>query len=150
MMTPIKSFPRLCRTVRPAPQAGCFVSRLSVSCESQIALRHRAFGTVALAPSSVLLNRHYPGRAGPSRPSSSRPSGGSWTAIASLAECSPPPRSCSICREFAPGLLSLASGSLYLRPPCIPILAQFLDQPLGACHIGLSSTQFPRHLDQFG
>src|SRR4051812_46614689 len=46
--------PRPCRTLRPAPQAGCFVSRLDVSCESQIALRHRAFGTVALAPSSTL------------------------------------------------------------------------------------------------
>src|SRR3954468_11735117 len=46
--------PRLCRTVRPAPQAGCFVSGLSVSCESQITLRHRAFGTVALAPSRTL------------------------------------------------------------------------------------------------
>ena len=43
--------------VRPAPQAGCFVSRLDVSCESQIALRHRAFRTVALAPSSALANR---------------------------------------------------------------------------------------------
>ena len=39
--------------VRPAPQAGCFVSGLSVSYESQIALRHRAFGTVAVAPSST-------------------------------------------------------------------------------------------------
>src|SRR3954453_13862658 len=47
--------PRLCRTVRPAPQAGCFVSGLSVSCESQITLRHRAFGTVALAPSRTLV-----------------------------------------------------------------------------------------------
>src|SRR4051812_34950810 len=45
--------PRLCRTMRPAPQAGCFVSRLYASCESQITLRHWAFGTVALAPSSV-------------------------------------------------------------------------------------------------
>jgi hypothetical protein len=41
--------------VQPAPQAGCFVSRLSISCESQIALRHRAFGTVAMAPSSGVL-----------------------------------------------------------------------------------------------
>src|SRR3954465_251493 len=46
--------PRLCRTLRPAPQAGCFVSRLSVSCESQITLRHRAFGTVAGVPSSTV------------------------------------------------------------------------------------------------
>jgi len=50
--------PRLCRTLRPAPQAGCFVSRLSASNDSaQIALRHRAFRTVALAPSSALANR---------------------------------------------------------------------------------------------
>src|SRR5215207_8108951 len=41
--------------VRPAPQAGCFVSRLLASCESQIALRHWAFGTVAVAPSSTAL-----------------------------------------------------------------------------------------------
>jgi hypothetical protein len=47
--------PRLCRTLRPAPQAGCFVSRFDVSCESQITLRHRAFGTVAVAPSSTAL-----------------------------------------------------------------------------------------------
>ena len=40
--------------VRPAPQAGCFVSRLYVSCESQITLRHRAFRTVAIAPSSIM------------------------------------------------------------------------------------------------
>jgi hypothetical protein len=39
--------------VRPAPQAGCFVSRLSASKDSaQITLRHRAFRTVAVAPSS--------------------------------------------------------------------------------------------------
>src|SRR5215218_7594480 len=36
---------------RPHHQAR-FVSRLDVSSESQIALRHRAFGTVAIAPSS--------------------------------------------------------------------------------------------------
>src|SRR3954454_23081373 len=41
--------------VRPAPQAGCFVSRLKLSKDSaQIALRHRAFGTVAAAPSSTM------------------------------------------------------------------------------------------------
>src|SRR5215217_86309 len=40
--------------VRPAPQAGCFVSRLSASSESQITLRHRAFRTVAVAPSSIM------------------------------------------------------------------------------------------------
>ena len=40
--------------VRPAPQAGCFVSRLDVSKDSaQITLRHRVFGTVAGAPSSA-------------------------------------------------------------------------------------------------
>src|SRR3954470_12935967 len=45
--------PGLCRTLRPAPQAGCFVSRLSASKDSaQITLRHRAFRIVALAPSS--------------------------------------------------------------------------------------------------
>src|SRR5215216_1639976 len=53
MMTPIDHHPRLCRTLRPAPQAGCFVSRLYASCESQIALRHRAFGTVAIESSST-------------------------------------------------------------------------------------------------
>src|SRR4051794_9246906 len=41
--------------VRPAPQAGCFVSGLYVSKDSaQITLRHRAFRTVAVAPSSTL------------------------------------------------------------------------------------------------
>src|SRR3954451_751247 len=51
--------PRLCRTLRPAPQAGCFVSRLKLSKDSaQITLRHRAFRTVAVMSSSVLLNRH--------------------------------------------------------------------------------------------
>ena len=50
-------FPRLCRTLRPAPQAGCFVSRLSASKDSaQITLRHRAFRTVALTPSSASLD----------------------------------------------------------------------------------------------
>src|SRR5215207_241801 len=50
--------PRLCRTLRPAPQAGCFVSRLLASKDSaQITLRHRAFGTVALAPSSASTKR---------------------------------------------------------------------------------------------
>ena len=54
-MTPINDLPRLCRTLRPAPQAGCFVSRLSASKDSaQITLRHRAFRTVALAPSSTV------------------------------------------------------------------------------------------------
>src|SRR3954447_18110524 len=43
--------------VRPAPQAGCFVSRLYASCESQITLRHRAFRTLALPPSSALTKR---------------------------------------------------------------------------------------------
>ena len=40
IMTPINDFPRLCRTLRPAPQAGCFVSRLKLSKDSaQITLR---------------------------------------------------------------------------------------------------------------
>src|SRR3954451_8373908 len=44
--------------VRPAPQAGCFVSRLSASKDSaQITLRHRAFRTVAVAPSSTLAEQ---------------------------------------------------------------------------------------------
>ena len=48
---------RLCRTLRPAPQAGCFVSGLYVSKDSaQITLRHRTFRTVALAPSSASLD----------------------------------------------------------------------------------------------
>src|SRR3954451_22727823 len=42
--------------VRPAPQAGCFVSRLSISCESQATCDSSAFGTAALAPSSVAIN----------------------------------------------------------------------------------------------
>jgi hypothetical protein len=41
--------------VRPAPQAGCFVSGLSASKDSaQIALRHRVFRTVAVTPSSAV------------------------------------------------------------------------------------------------
>src|SRR5689334_14199406 len=48
--------PRLCRTLRPAPQAGCFVSRLSASKDSaQITLRHRAFRTLAVTPSRTGL-----------------------------------------------------------------------------------------------
>src|SRR5215207_7358708 len=54
IMSPNNDIPRLCRTLRPAPQAGCFVSRLDVSGESQIALRHWAFRTVAVAPSSAV------------------------------------------------------------------------------------------------
>jgi hypothetical protein len=43
--------------VRPAPQAGCFVSGLSASKDSaQITLHHWAFGTVAIAPSSASAN----------------------------------------------------------------------------------------------
>src|SRR4051812_16575470 len=58
MMTPINSSSPVLPDVRPAPQAGCFVSRLKLSKDSaQITLRHRAFRTVVLAPSSVLLNR---------------------------------------------------------------------------------------------
>src|SRR3954462_456096 len=42
--------------VRPAPQAGCFVSGLRLSKDSaQITLRHRAFRTVAVAASSAML-----------------------------------------------------------------------------------------------
>src|SRR3954451_16826068 len=37
--------------VRPAPQAGCFVSRLYASCESQVVCDSLAFRTGALAPS---------------------------------------------------------------------------------------------------
>src|SRR4051812_34448314 len=55
-MTPIDDLSRLCRTLRPAPSAGCFVSRLNVSSESQITLHHRAFRTVAAAPSSRWRN----------------------------------------------------------------------------------------------
>ena len=44
--------PRLCRTLRPAPQAGCFVSRLSISCESQATCDSFVFGTVAVESSS--------------------------------------------------------------------------------------------------
>src|SRR5829696_8187850 len=43
--------------VRPAPQAGCFVSRLLASKDSaQITLHHRAFGTVAIESSSGATN----------------------------------------------------------------------------------------------
>src|SRR4051794_36975545 len=48
--------PRLCRTLRPAPPAGCFVSRFKLSKDSaQITLRHQAFRIVAVAPSSTAL-----------------------------------------------------------------------------------------------
>src|SRR5215218_5685144 len=48
-------YPRLCRTCGPPLQAGCFVSGLKLSKDSaQITLRHRAFRTVALAPSSTV------------------------------------------------------------------------------------------------
>src|SRR5215218_2107518 len=50
----INDHPRLLPDVRPAPQAGCFVSGFYVSSESQITLRHRAFGTVAVSPSSTV------------------------------------------------------------------------------------------------
>src|SRR3954454_15224923 len=44
--------------VRPAPQAGCFVSGLKLSKDSaQITLRHRAFGTVTVAASSTSAKR---------------------------------------------------------------------------------------------
>src|SRR5215212_1370221 len=47
--------PRLCRTCGPPLQAGCFVSRLKLSKDSaQITSRHRAFRTVAVAPSSTV------------------------------------------------------------------------------------------------
>src|SRR4051812_47992208 len=46
--------------VRPAPQAGCFVSGLKLSKDSaQITLRHQAFRTVAIVSSSALWNGHY-------------------------------------------------------------------------------------------
>src|SRR5829696_346705 len=51
-MSPNDDFSPALPDVRPAPQAGCFVSGLLVSSESQIALRHRAFGTVVVVPSS--------------------------------------------------------------------------------------------------
>jgi hypothetical protein len=54
MMTPINHQSPALPDVRPAPQAGCFVSRLDVSCESQITLRHWAFGTLTMVPSSAL------------------------------------------------------------------------------------------------
>src|SRR4051794_15765118 len=54
IMSPDIDFPRLCRTLRPAPQAGCFVSRLRLSKDSaQITSRHRAFRTAAVVSSSV-------------------------------------------------------------------------------------------------
>src|SRR3954447_21075074 len=55
IISPKIDLPRLCRTLRPAPQAGCFVSGLKLSKDSaQITLRHRAFRTVVLAPSSAV------------------------------------------------------------------------------------------------
>ena len=51
--------------VRPAPQAGCFVSRLKLSKDSaQSDLRHRAFRTVAIAPSSGVLEIPAQAKAG--------------------------------------------------------------------------------------
>ena len=104
---------------------GSCLQRLSANHFAPSGIPHRGSSGVKRAVEPAPSRPHSP-----SRPSSSRPSGGSWTAIASLAERSPPPRSCSICREFASGFLSLspyplylASCSLYLRPPCIPILA---------------------------
>src|SRR4051794_11123206 len=52
MMTPIKSSSPALPDVRPAPQAGCFVSRLYASYESRVACDSFAFGTVMVAPSS--------------------------------------------------------------------------------------------------
>src|SRR3954447_13149213 len=42
IMSPNKDHAPALPDVRPAPQAGCFVSRLNASCESQITLRHSA------------------------------------------------------------------------------------------------------------
>src|SRR5215210_6584804 len=57
IISPKRSTPAL-PDVRPAPQAGCFVSRLKLSKDSaQITLRHRAFRTVALASSSTSTKR---------------------------------------------------------------------------------------------
>ena len=51
--------------VRPAPQAGCFVSGLKLSKDSaQSDLRHRAFRTVAIAPSSGVLEIPAQAKAG--------------------------------------------------------------------------------------
>jgi chromosome partitioning protein len=56
MMTPIKSSSPALPDVRPAPQAGCFVSGLSISCESQGTCNSLAFGTVTAGPSSTLVS----------------------------------------------------------------------------------------------
>jgi hypothetical protein len=54
-MSPNNDFSPALPDVRPAPQAGCFVSGLGLSKDSaQITLHHQAFRTVALAPSSTV------------------------------------------------------------------------------------------------
>jgi hypothetical protein len=64
-MTPINDLSPALPDVRPAPQAGCFVSRLKLSKDSaQSDLRHRAFRTVAIAPSSGLLEIPAQAKAG--------------------------------------------------------------------------------------
>src|SRR3954462_2036438 len=79
--------PRLCRTLRPAPQAGCFVSRLSASKDSaQITLRHRTFRPAAVAPSSAPFER----------PPSAGLRGDPWGRwLASLGDCSPAGARCA-------------------------------------------------------
>jgi hypothetical protein len=80
------TFPGSAGRCGPPLQAGCFVSRLSASKDSaQITLRHPAFRTVAVAPSSTVprgVQQFWPGpvphfKATPRR---SRSSGGSTSA----------------------------------------------------------------------
>src|SRR5215211_4074138 len=53
IMTPINDFPRLCRTCGPPLRRAVSFLGFRFSCESQIALRHRPFRTVAAPPSST-------------------------------------------------------------------------------------------------
>ncbi len=58
MMTAIYSSSPALPDVRPAPQAGCFVSRLYASYESRIACDSLALRTFAVAPSSMSARYH--------------------------------------------------------------------------------------------
>src|SRR3954454_23074148 len=113
--------PRPCRTVRPAPQAGCFVSGLKLSKDSaQITLRHRAFRTGALAPSSASAKRP--------------PAAPLWscctTAITFVSLCRLPCRSC--------GLFRLRGGRSQISQPahtCCLLLDHFQEPVALRAHV---------------
>src|SRR4051794_1593265 len=114
-------YPRLCRTVRPAPQAGCFVSGLKLSKDSaQITLRHRAFRTGAVAPSSASAKRP--------------PAAPLWscctTAITFVSLCRLPCRSC--------GLFRLRGGRSQISQPahtCCLLLDHFQEPVALRAHV---------------